>query len=188
MAETNYKKLLGLTGTTALLVAGLTLAGCASAPEKKAAEGAGGGAKQEAASGQGQAEKGESSQTGEASSESSGGAQKTAKAAKPAKAAPPKPDISGSDVTAVENKMKLFPRVLWHSHTNTYRFYVGTVLFAEYNPYDDVFQVMTDNADRKNLVCKYSPGKGWQVKGKSKGQTCEGLLKEMNDFLTNPYS
>ncbi len=207
MAETNYKKLLGLMGGAALLVAGFALTGCASAPEKEGAQGAEGGATQEAAaSDQGQASKGEASQgdasqgteggadqsgAGSSSQEAAGGgkeADKTAQAAKPAKAEPPKPDISGSDVTAVENKMKLFPRVLWHSHTNTYRFYVGTVLFAEYSPYDDTFQVMTDNADQKNLVCKYAPGKGWQVEGKSKGATCEDLLKKMNDFLTHPFS
>ncbi|HKJ22893.1 MAG TPA: hypothetical protein VKA13_07375 [Gammaproteobacteria bacterium] len=201
MAETNYKKLLGLMGGAALLVAGFALTGCASAPEKEGAQGAEGGAAQEGtASAQGQASKGEASQGTEGGADQSGagssqeaagggkGADKTAQAAKPAKAEPPKPDISGSDVTAVENKMKLFPRVLWHSHTNTYRFYVGTVLFAEYSPYDDTFQVMTDNADQKNLVCKYAPGKGWQVEGKSKGATCEDLLKKMNDFLTHPFS
>jgi len=190
MAETNYKKLLGLMGGTALLAVGLTLSGCASAPEKKAAEG---GAKSEAASSsdQGQSSQGEATQTsgGEAATGSAGSGKKAAKAApKPAKAEAPKPDISGSDVTAVENKMKVFPRVLWHSHTNTYRFYVGTVLFAQYNPFDETFEVMTDNADRKNLVCKYAPDKGWKVEGKSKGQTCDGLLKRMNDYLAHPFS
>lgn len=193
MADINYKKLLQVISATALLLGGLALTGCASAPEHKAAEGAAKGAKQEAAgSGQGEASQGAKSggQSNAASSEASGGGGESAKAA--AKTAPPKaepkPDISGTDVTAIENKMKHFPRVLWHSHTNTYRFYVGTVLFAEYSPYDETFMVMTDNGDQKNLVCKYAPGKGWKVEGKSKGETCKTLLREMNDFLTHPYS
>lgn len=198
MAETKYKKLFGLLGVAALLAAGGTLTGCASAPTEKAASGSQGGGTEESAassqseSGQGAAGASDQSGGGQASSadQTAGGKQAATKApaAKPAAAEPAKPDISGSDVVSIENRMKLFPRVLWHSHTNTYRFYVGTVLFAEYGPYDDTFEVMTDNADHKNLVCKYSPDKGWQVTGKASGQTCDGLLKKMDLFLNNPFS
>lgn len=180
MAQIPYKKLLGLVSATALLL----LAGCAAAPEHQAA---GTEAGKAAAASQGQSSRGEAKQASQTAPAASGG-KGAAKAAARAEAAPATPDIPGSDVISLEQKMKLFPRVLWHSHTNTYRFYVGTVLFAEYNPFTDTFTVMTDNANLKNLVCTYTPTKGWQVKGSAKGQTCNSLLKTMNDYLTHPYS
>ena len=104
--------------------------------------------------------------------------------AAPAPAAPAKPSISGSDVNTIEEKMKNYPRILWHSRDNTYRFYVGTVVFAEYNPFKNTFMIMTDNADHKNLVCKYDPDGGWKVEGSVQGASCRGLLKEMDGYLS----
>ena len=80
--------------------------------------------------------------------------------------------------------MKNYPRILWHSRDNTYRFYVGTVVFAEYNPFKNTFMIMTDNADHKNLVCKYDPDGGWKVEGSVQGASCRGLLKEMDGYLS----
>lgn len=168
-----------LVGLVSVLT--LALAGCATSHKK--AEGAAAAGEQPAAS------QGEASSGGESTSaqQAAGGGAKTGDktaAAAPAPVQPAKPSISGSDVTAIEEKMKHYPRILWHSRDNTYRFYVGTVLFAEYNPFKNTFMIMTDNADHKNLVCKYAPDSGWKAEGTTKGATCRGLLNEMGGYLS----
>ncbi len=165
-----------LVGLTSVLI--LALSGCATSHKKvegaaAAEQSAGGEASAPAAAAQPNAAAGD---TGKA-------ADKTATAA-PAAAAPEKPSISGSDVNAIEQKMAHYPRILWHSRDNTYRFYVGTVVFAEYNPFKNTFMIMTDNADRKNLVCKYDSDSGWKVEGSSQGASCKGLLNEMDEYLS----
>lgn len=178
MADMRFK----LVGLVSVLT--LALAGCATSHKK--AEGATGG---EQAAAQGEASGGGESAPAEAAAkpEAAGGEAKTGDktaTAAPAPAAPAKPSISGSDVNAMEQKMAHYPRILWHSRDNTYRFYVGTVVFAEYNPFKNTFMIMTDNADRKNLVCKYDPDNGWKVEGSSKGATCNGLLNKMDGYLS----
>jgi hypothetical protein len=180
MADMKFK----LVGLISVLT--LALAGCATSHKK--AEGAAGSeqpaAAQAEASGGGEGAPAAAAAGGEAKTGDKTAAAAAPAPAKPAPAAPSKPSISGSDVNTIEQKMAHYPRILWHSRDNTYRFYVGTVVFAEYNPFKDTFMIMTDNADHKNLVCKYTPDGGWKVEGGSKGVTCSSLLDEMNGYLS----
>ncbi len=164
-----------LVGLVSVLT--LALAGCATTHKK--AEGATAG---EQSTGSGESAPAAAATTQPAADSGKAG-DKTAAAA-PAAPAAEKPSISSSDVNAIEQKMAHYPRILWHSRDNTYRFYVGTVVFAEYNPFKNTFMIMTDNADRKNLVCKYDPDSGWKVEGSSQGASCKGLLSEMDGYLS----
>jgi hypothetical protein len=177
MADMKFK----LVGLVSILT--LALAGCATSHKKT--EGAAG-AEQPAAQGEATAGAEAAPAEGAAQPEAeSGGAGATSAAAPaPAPVQPAKPNIPASDVSAIEDKMKNYPRILWHSRDNTYRFYVGTVVFAEYNPFKDTFMVMTDNADHKNLVCTYDPNGGWKAEGSVKGASCKGLLQVMDAFLS----
>lgn len=136
------------------------------------------GSEQPAAGGNGQA-----AATGQAAGAAAPTAAKTAAAAPPPPPPPPTPSASAADLATLEDKLKHYPRILWHTHDDTYQFYVGTVLFARYDPYKDVFTISTDNADLKNLVCTHQPDTGWKVDGQIKGASCDKLLKELSGYL-----
>lgn len=184
MADKRYR-LLGLVCAMTLV-----LSGCGTLFKHKAAA-ATGTAKESTASTPSQPPSGQASTgtSGQPEAAAAPAEQGTKPEAKPSpQPAAPAPNVPATDLASLIEKMKTFPRVLWHSHDDTYQFYVGTVLFAKYDPYKDIFTIRTDNADLKNLVCEHDPDKGWKVAGSSKGVTCKGLLNEMDDYLSHPYS
>ena len=177
-------RLLALAAASAL-----GIAGCASHPKKPDEAAATPASGQAAAADQGGQTQPLPASTEAKGSDQGGGqaaAGGTAKAAAATPAPPPaaKPSLSAEDLATLEDELKHYPRVLWHSHDDTYQFYVGTVLFARYDPYKDVFTISTDNADHKDMVCTHDPGAGWKVDGQAKGTTCQNLLKQLSAYLS----
>lgn len=166
----------------------LALSGCAGAPEKAAEGDAAAG--QAADSGDAQGDGGENTAPAGEGGDQQAAAGDAEQATQTAAAEPPpaKPDISTSEVSTVIESMKHHPRVLWDSSANAYRFYVGTIVFAEYNPSNDTFTVRTDNADLNNLVCTHTPGDGWQVDGAQQGTSCNDLMNRLNQLLERTVS
>ncbi|HHM06475.1 MAG TPA: hypothetical protein ENJ19_12165 [Gammaproteobacteria bacterium] len=95
--------------------------------------------------------------------------------------------IPPADVIAAIKRMQHHPRVLWHSASSEYIYYVGGLLNAKYNPASQHLAIFSDPRQGENKLCEYSASGEMlepQADDAAALTTCNELVGKLNNFLS----
>lgn len=94
-------------------------------------------------------------------------------------AAPAKVTLAGVDVTALSKRIPDHPFAHYHVADNSYSFYIGNALFAEYRPDDNSLLLRPDPPEGKECVVSLNQ----QPEADKVSETCKRLVSALRDQL-----
>ncbi len=99
--------------------------------------------------------------------------------------ATPEPLIPAPDIINISKKLSRHHNTQWHSHSSTYRLYLGGHLNAEYSQEKDLLTIREDN-NGGGLTCKYSTRDGELTNAEQDKMTaCNTLAGKLQTYLKN---
>ncbi len=72
---------------------------------------------------------------------------------------------------------------LWDKETSSYTYYVGGVLYAEYQPLQHLLQIRVDPRDGTSADCRWNEAGNLSVTPAGAEDTCQQLLNELDQHI-----